>query len=108
MLIDRPMALSNGSSTLAGLWSRSIPRPEKAESLLTFGREWPERRCDYLSPSVETLMGYTSQEHYPDPRPSLTYLLQDDLLASQRGSLTRVHRGDERRSHAVGRLRRPK
>ena len=39
---------------------------------------WPERRCDYVSPSVETLVGYTPQGHYLNPRLSFTYVHPDD------------------------------
>ena len=72
------------------------PQPEGAEAHLTPGWDWlvrlaettndvvfsftlwPERRFDYISPSVETLVGYTPQEHYLNPRLSFTYVHPDD------------------------------
>ena len=39
---------------------------------------WPERLCDHISPSAETLVGYTARAHYHDPRLPLTYVHPDD------------------------------
>ncbi len=71
-------------------------RPERAETLSTPACDWlvhlaetandaafsfslwPERLCDHISPSAETLVGYTARAHYHDPRLPLTYVHPDD------------------------------
>ena len=45
---------------------------------------WPERLCDYISRSVETLLGYEPRERYLDPRLPLTCLHPDDRPALER------------------------
>ncbi len=46
--------------------------------IVFFYRLYPERRFEYVSPSVERLLGYTPEEHYADPDLGLKVVHPDD------------------------------
>lgn len=61
---------------------------ENAEDLIYIYRLWPERKFEYVSPSVTAMTGYTPDEHYANPDLGLQIVHTDD-----RGKLADVAAG---------------
>ncbi len=61
---------------------------ENAEDLIYIYRLWPERKFEYVSPSVTAMTGYTPDEHYANPDLGLQIAHPDD-----RGKLADIAAG---------------
>ena len=61
---------------------------ENAEDLIYRYRLWPERKFEYVSPSVTAMTGYTADEHYANPDLGLQIVHTDD-----RGKLADIAAG---------------
>jgi two-component system, cell cycle sensor histidine kinase and response regulator CckA len=51
---------------------------ENADDLIYLYRLWPERKFEYVSPSVTAMTGYTPDEHYANPDLGLQIVHVDD------------------------------
>ena len=71
-------ALEQITTQLASDWEWLVRLAETTDDVIFSFSLWPERRCDYISPSVESMVGYTPQEHYLDPTLSFAYVHPDD------------------------------
>ena len=75
---EKDLALEQITAQLAPGWDWLVRLAETTNDVIFFYSLWPERRCDYISPSVETVVGYTPKEHYLNPRLLLAYVHPDD------------------------------
>jgi PAS domain S-box-containing protein len=75
---ERDSELEQVRAQLASDWEWLVLLAETTNDVIFSFSLWPERRCNYISPSVESMVGYTPQEHYLNPRLSLVYVHPDD------------------------------
>ncbi len=71
-------ALEQAKARLVPNWEWLALLAETTNDVIFSFSLWPEIRCDYISPSVERMVGYTPQEHYLNPRLSLSYVHPND------------------------------
>ncbi len=77
-----PSRTSAHSHEGSSAWFQSLA--ENSPDIFYRYSVFPEQRCEYVSPSVASIVGYTPEEHYADPELKMKIVHADDLWMLER------------------------